>query len=65
MFLWLSIYALFAYPSGLPWEQYVPSALMAIVGAFLLSLQSEEEKGCPKYQEANLNNSYFFIINCE
>jgi hypothetical protein len=37
--LWLSIYTLFAYPEGLPWDQWLIATLMAFVGILLLSVE--------------------------
>jgi len=44
MFFWLSIFTLFAYPKGLPLEQWISSMLMALASGILLSLEKEEAK---------------------
>ena len=44
MFFWLSIFTLFAYPKGLPLEQWISSMLMALASGLLLSLEKEETR---------------------
>jgi hypothetical protein len=41
MCIWESVYILITFPNPLPWEQYLPCLLIALLGAFILSLQNE------------------------